>query len=124
MSETAAPEPVAGGTEVPPLELDEPTTEPEPEASDDSDDSDTPLPSHAPDWDAIHEATQAHDAAVTEAHDTLKERLENAYRIFSDDLTRAMRVWKNHVADVKDPTGSGRDDSEDRTNGADPTTVK
>jgi len=40
-------------------------------------------------------AFRKHQAAVSEAHDTLAQRVENAYSIFCADLDRAYRVWED-----------------------------
>lgn len=79
----------------------------------------------APDFDAIHDATDAHNAAVSAAHQTLAQRLRDAYQIFGEDLTRAYKVWENIVSSAKLGSGIAHDVSEVVSDvQSDPTTVR
>jgi hypothetical protein len=65
----------------------------------------TPDVPPAIDMDAIHAATQAHSDAVSAAHETLKQRVGNAYSIFASELDNAMRAWQNAVSEIKSHSG-------------------
>lgn len=50
-------------------------------------------------------ATEAHNAAVTTAHNTLAQRLENAYSIFKSDLDRAYSIWEDVMQMIRQGAG-------------------
>lgn len=63
----------------------------------------------APDFQAISQATEAHAAAVKAAHETLAQRMANAYEIFAADLDRAYRVWEDVSNVIRQGAGIVRD---------------
>jgi hypothetical protein len=74
-------------TPEPPVEAATPEAMPEPPVVD--------LAAHA-------QLTAEHAAAVTSAHQTLSQRMDNAYSIFSADLDRAYRIWEDGVKLVRE----------------------
>lgn len=53
------------------------------------------------DMGAVENASDAHTAAVTTAHENLRTRMEAAYAEFSTELDRAYRVWEDAVSVAK-----------------------
>jgi hypothetical protein len=89
-------EPAGGPTEPQPLEE---VLGGEPGA--DAPESDSEPTPDAPDFDAIHAATEAHDSAVAEAHGNLKTRMESAYAEMKVALDKARDIWENATKDAR-----------------------
>lgn len=73
---------------------------------------------------AIDAATVAHATAVSEAHATLRSRMETAYQVFADELDRAWTVWENAVTAAKSSAATATEVAHDNPGGSsDPTTA-
>lgn len=79
----------------------------------------------APDYiTAMQNAHDIHSDAVNFAHETLRERVGNAYDIFSSDLDRAYKVWENTARDIRQVAGIiGSSGGHNATGHQDPTTA-
>jgi len=53
----------------------------------------------------MQEAHDNHTDAVNAAHETLRQRMANAYEIFASDLDRAYKVWENHSTQIRQAAG-------------------
>lgn len=61
----------------------------------------TSTTAQAPDFEALQQATDAHEAAVMTAHANLRTRMESAYAELRLELDRAYTVWEDAAKAAK-----------------------